>query len=453
MQPAEYAQRGDVAESQLGVTGAVLRSTDGREDPRNQAGTRNEVRALTALAFEELRDFPGAIRDMHLGIAQRAFRGVGPAGHPVQAIHDAISRGAYRAIAAGATAVAQATDSAIETEGIGDDVTLSQTRPGSAVIGAINGLVGDRLERSKSCLHQPASVRIGGEAVELDAASLSSAFADATGRLGVFLHGLMGTEFYWEWGRERDRGRRNASYGDRLASDLGYTPVYLRYNSGLHISENGRSVAELLEQLTRAWPVDVHGVALIGHSMGGLVARSACHYGSQSGGRWTDRVTHVISLGTPHLGAPLEQVAHVASAVLSTLPETRMLGSFLRRRSAGIRDLRHGSLVDEDWRGRDPDALRAAACSEVPLLAGATHCFVSATITRSPDHPVGRLLGDTLVLVPSASGKSRTRRIPFKEEHGHHVGGTHHLALLNHPAVYERLRRWLEPQTPPPSFD
>src|ERR1019366_8469702 len=113
------------------------------------------------------------------------------------------------------------------------------------------------------------------------------------------------------------------------------------------------------------------------------------------------------------------------------------------RRSAGIRDLRHGSLVDEDWRGRDPEALRAVACQEVPLLPWATNCFVSATITRDPKHPLGRLLGDILVLAPSASGQSKTRRIPFREEHGHHVGGTHHIALLNHPEVYERLHDWL----------
>jgi hypothetical protein len=134
----------------------------------------------------------------------------------------------------------------------------------------------------------------------------------------------------------------------------------------------------------------------------------------------------------------------VAAEALHALPETRMLGAFLRRRSAGIRDLRHGSLVDEDWRGRDPNALRAAACKEVPLLQGATHSFVSATITRSPHHPLGRLLGDILVLTPSATGRGRTRRIPFQAEHGHHVSPAHHLALLNHPEVYERLREWLQ---------
>ena len=151
----------------------------------------------------------------------------------------------------------------------------------------------------------------------------------------------------------------------------------------------------------------------------------------------------MISLGSPHLGAPLEQAAHVASYAFGKLPETRMISTFLRRRSSGIRDLRQGSLVDEDWRDRDPEALRAAACEEVPLLEGATHCFVSATVTRSPRHPVGRVVGDTLVLQPSATGRSRTRKLGFEDEYGLHIGATNHIALLNHPAVYEKLREWL----------
>jgi pimeloyl-ACP methyl ester carboxylesterase len=400
----------------------------------------NELRALSALVFEDLRAFPGGIRDMHLGIAERAFRRVGPASRPVQVVHDALSRRSYEVIGSGAALLGRAADAAMERRGIGEDAMLSSSRRGSAVIGALNGLIGDRLERSGSDLHQPSSVRVDGEPVALDPDSLQAAFPDATPRLVVFLHGLMGTEFYWDWAASH----AGDTYGARLASELGYTPVYVRYNSGLHISENGQAIASLLQELTQAWPIDVQQIALVGHSMGGLVARSACHQAAESGLSWTDRTRHVVSLGTPHLGAPLEQGAHRAAAALHALPETRMLAGFLRRRSSGIRDLRDGSLVDEDWRGRDPDALRRAACKEVPLLPGATHFFVSATVTRSRHHPLGRLLGDILVLVPSATGRSRTRRIPFQEEHGQHVSPAHHLALLNHPDVYERLREWLQ---------
>ena len=422
------------------MTGTKLIRAAGSDTSEPGRSRRNEVRALTAFAFDELRGFPGGIRDMHLGIAQRGFRSVGPFGRPAQVIHDELSRRAYDAIASGTGALGRAADAALEKRGVGQDVLLSTTRRGSALVAALNGLTGDRLERSRSELHQPASVRVDGEDVALDTGSLRAGFPDATPRLVVFLHGLMGTEYYWDWGAAQP----GETYGTRLAADIGCTPVYLRYNSGRHISENGHDVAALLEELVEAWPLEVDEVALVGHSMGGLVARSACYQGSESGQRWTGLVRHMVSLGTPHLGAPLEQGAHVASALLHTLPETRMFGAFLRKRSAGIRDLRQGSLVDEDWRDRDPDALRAAACKEVPLLEGATHCFVSATVTRSPRHPLGRLLGDVLVLVPSATGQGRTRRIPFQAEYGHHISPAHHIALLNHPKVYERLRGWLE---------
>jgi pimeloyl-ACP methyl ester carboxylesterase len=217
------------------------------------------------------------------------------------------------------------------------------------------------------------------------------------------------------------------------------TSAYVRFNTGRHISENGRSLADLLDELVAEWPVEVEEIALVGHSLGGLVARSAC----AAGGSWTSLVRHTVTLGTPHTGAPLESAVHYAAAVLGVVGETRPFARFLRRRSAGIRDLRSGSVVDEDWRDRDPEALRAAACAEVPLLEGAAHHFVAATVTTSAEHPLGRLVGDWLVLQPSASGRSRTRVIGFAAEDGAHVGGTHHLALLNHPVVYERLRDWL----------
>lgn len=409
-------------------------STNSGEDVRSVSP--NEVRALSALAFDDLRRFPGAIRDMHLGIAERAFRGVGPAALPVKLMHDAISGRAYGAIAAGASGLGRAVDVVMERRGVGEQVSLSTTQKGSFGLAVLNGLIGDQLERDGSVLAQPTSARMHGQRIGLDESSIRDAFPQATDRLAVFIHGLTGDEFCWSWGAED-------AYGQRLVCDLDFTPVYLRYNSGLHISENGRSVAALLQKLVEGWPVEVREIALVGHSMGGLVARSAAHQADEHDHQWVQKVRHIVSLGTPHHGAPLEQGAHRAAVALNKLPETRMLSSFLRRRSAGIRDLRHGSLVDEDWRGRDPEALRAVACKEVPLLQWATHCFVSATVTRDPDHPLGRLLGDILVLVPSARGQGKTRRIPFRDEHGHHVGGTHHLALVNHPEVYERLRGWL----------
>jgi pimeloyl-ACP methyl ester carboxylesterase len=392
-----------------------------------------ELSALTTLGFDELARATGGIGSIQRAVSGRVFRLVGPGAILVRPLHEGITRGVYRGLGAGTRAVGVAAGrAAARREGL----PLSSTPYGSAVIAAIAGLRGDALEEEGSPLAQPMAVRVAGEPLELEPEAVASAFPAATRRIVVFVHGLMTTEFSWALGgRER--------FGDRLAREIGCTPVYVRYNSGRHISENGRSLCELMEQLLAAWPVDVDEVALVGHSMGGLVARSACCHAAEAEAGWARLVKHSVSLGTPHLGAPLEQAVHVLSAGLARLPETRPFANFLRRRSAGIRDLRRGSLVDEDWRDQDPDALRGAACAEIPLLEGATHCFVSATITRSDRHPVGRLIGDTLVLKPSATGRSRTRRIPFEDEYGMHLGKASHFALLYHPAVYDRLRVWL----------
>jgi pimeloyl-ACP methyl ester carboxylesterase len=354
-------------------------------------------------------------------------------------MHDAIALAVYGGISSGTASLGVAAAGALGLRGTREERPLSPTPMGGGVIGVINGLVGDELERQKSVLQEPMSVRIDGRIVPCEPAAVARGFPQATSRIVVFVHGLMGTEFPWSWFATEP----GESYGSRLQRDLGMTPVYIRYNTGRHISENGRSLAELLEDLVRAWPVDVDEVAVIGHSMGGLVARSACYQASEDGLAWVHRVAHSISLGTPHMGAPLAQAVHNAAAGLYALPETRPVAGLLRRRSAGIRDLRYGSLVDADWRECDPDALRARVCQEVPLLEGATHCFVAATLMRSEHHPVSRLLGDVLVLSPSASGRSRSRRIPFEAEYGMHLGPANHLALLNHPVVYERLRDWL----------
>jgi pimeloyl-ACP methyl ester carboxylesterase len=358
----------------------------------------DELRALTRLAFDELGLGAGGIGQVHRAIAERAFRRPGPA----KLLHDGISGAVYASVAGAASLAGRAAAATVP------DRPLSTTPRGAAALAVLNGLRGDALEREGSELALPMIAVVEDE---------------ATPRLAVFVHGLFESEHAWRYGG----GPR---YGDRLAAEHGFTPVYVRYNSGRHISENGRSLAELLDSLVAGWPVPVEEIVLVGHSLGGLVARSACH----AGGDWTGRVTHVVSLGSPHTGAPLESAVHYAAAALGAVPETKPFSGFLRRRSAGIRDLRRGSLVDEDWRGRDPDALRAAACREVPLLDGARHCFVAATVTRNARHPVARLIGDWLVLEASATHRAQEAL---------HVGGTHHLALLNHPAVYARLSEWL----------
>ncbi len=401
---------------------------------------RDELGALTRLAFGEAGRLVGGIASVHGAIAERAFEATGPAGSPARSAHDAISATVYGALRGGTWLAGRGAELAAASSRAGRPAPSASPR-GALVVGAVTGLIGDALEEEGSVLTPPMSVRMKGLPIDPSRPGLAAAFPSARPRLVVFLHGLMETEFAWQLGARESGG----GYGERLAVDVGCSSLAVRYNSGRHISENGCSLAELLEQVVESWPVEVAELALVGHSMGGLVARSACHQATEQGRAWPSRVRQTVSLGTPHFGAPLAQAVHVAASALHTLPESRPAAAFLRRRSAGIRDLRMGSLVDDDWSGQDADALRARACRELPLLESASHHFVAATITRDPRHPLGRLVGDWLVLGPSACGSSRSRRIAFEAEHGFELGGAHHLALLNHPEVYERLRGWLTP--------
>jgi pimeloyl-ACP methyl ester carboxylesterase len=310
----------------------------------------------------------------------------------------------------------------------------------------LNGFAGDRLARTGNPLATEMGLRHEGRPLAPDREALAAAFPGATPRLAVFVHGLACNESLWRLHSERHYGDARTTYGTRLRDDLGHTPLYVRYNSGLHISENGLGLARLLERVVAAWPTAVDEIVVVGHSMGGLVTRSACHYGREAGLDWTRAVGHVVFLGAPHLGAPLEKAAHVAAWVLGRSDVTLPFANALNARSAGIKDLRFGALLDEHWSDDDLDALLVDRTDDVPLLDGANHYFVAATITRDRRHPLGVLMGDLLVRTASASGRGRYRRIRFPLEHGRHVGPMTHLQLLNHPDVYEQLRRWLGPR-------
>jgi PGAP1-like protein len=401
---------------------------------------RDEARALGDLAGEAAAGIAGQARDLHAGVAHRVFgalRVLGPAAQPARLIHDGVSRAAYAAAGSLTGGIVRGGAGALSLTRSEQHPSLLDSRRGRLAVGAINGMWGDRLNERRSVLETPMEVRCRGRGIALDAGSLARAFPEATPRIAVFAHGLCETEDAWRLG-----SRRVVPYGDRLRADLGYTPVYVRYNSGLHISVNGRRLAALLDQLTANWPADVSEIALVGHSMGGLVARGACHYAAA--GSWRERVRHVFTLGSPHKGAPLELGANAVCHAASRVPELTPFAAPIRARAAGVKDLGYGYVVDEDWLGHDPDAFWTNTGTVVPFLETANHYFVSATLSREPDAPVGRLIGDLLVLHASAwAHEGRGERLHFPVDQYTHVGGANHFDLLNHPAVYGQLRTWL----------
>jgi pimeloyl-ACP methyl ester carboxylesterase len=413
----------------------------------------DEIRDASGLARLTLRGSTTRVSELHQGIADRAFRAVGPAGRPVQVLHDAIADLSYSgvrlALGAGARLAGEAAARAANGRSLDED------RAGRVAVAILNGAHGDLVRREAPALALDMAVRVAGEAVPAEPETLRDAFPDATGRLAVFLHGLTETEASWCY-RAEHRGEPGITYGTRLREDLGLTPVYLRYNTGLHISENGRALDDLMAALVDAWPVPVQDVVLIGHSMGGLVARSALHQahgGTARARAWTHLVRDTVTLGSPHLGAPLERGVHRLTAHLAQLPETRPLARLLSLRSVGIKDLRRGTLVEADWTDRDLDAPGSAEHTHVPLHDGARHFVVLATLSPDPSGRLADLLGDLLVPPRSASGDTGDHdRLAFPPDHVQRLGGMHHFDLLNHPRIYRQIRRWLEqrPEGPRP---
>ena len=303
-----------------------------------------------------------------------------------------------------------------------------------AVIAALNGVLGDYLAASGNPLAIPMRLRVNGTALEISRTGLAAAFPKPGRKLLVMVHGLCMNDLQWN--------REDQDHGAALARDLGYSALYLHFNSGMHISTNGREFAALMESLVRAWPHALEQLTIIGHSMGGLVARSACHYAERADHAWLDRLDHLLFLGTPHFGAPLERAGSRVDYMLGISPYTAPFARLGKVRSAGIKDLRHADLRDEDWdttastRGHAP----------LPLPQGVGCYAVAASKSMRQSRSGARIRSDGLVPVNSALGLHRDARmnLAFPDDHrwiGYDMG---HFELLSRVDVYERIKRWLE---------
>ncbi len=394
----------------------------------------SEVRAAGALVADAAEGSGRFIGDVHEAIAGRPFGSLGLLGAPVRAVHDRVSHLAYRAVSGALAAPPRAAASALSGLVPGDGPPLSGSLRGSLALGALNGAIGDELERSASALALEMRFRRDGCELDLDTPSLARAHPRPQPRLAIFVHGLCETDEAWRL--QPLGGPRRTPYGERLENELGYTSLYVRYNTGAHISDNGSRLAELVGELVERWPVPVEEIVLLGHSMGGLVARGAL----AREGDWTALVRHVFCLGSPHLGAPLEKATNVLAYVLARLPETRPLAKIVNGRSVGIKDLRFGSCAEEDWCDCDPDEFLKDRCHEVAFRETAIYYFIGATLSRSRDS----LVGDLLVRFPSASGSGRRRRLPFEVDNGRHFTGMNHFQLLNDPGVYDQIAAWID---------
>jgi pimeloyl-ACP methyl ester carboxylesterase len=405
--------------------------------PSRSAGRRDGAGVLeaAALAAEHAESLVlSAARDVHGSVAGRVHRvvdGVAGGTTVTHRAHDGIAAAVYGCVGLGLKAAARGLRVA-DRLGVGAPIEASAR--GRFVVSAVNGLIGDRLVADDSPLAIEMGVRHRGRDVPVRRESLAAAFPGATDALVVFVHGLCETEHYWD---RRSRPRRAdggsaPSYGARLAADEGWSPVYVRANTGLPVAESGVALSALLARLVEAWPREVRRIALVGHSMGGLIVRAACAVSTTQDRDWTRHVTDVVLLGAPNLGSPVERTIARGVKVFHRVPELSPFARILDQRSVGVLDLHDGPA------------------DEIAHLPHARYHLVAATLTRSPRHPLAATVGDLLVPYRSAAGLLPNGEEIFPGADVLHVPGADHFDLLNHDDVHAALRGWLANPSPQP---
>ncbi|EYF00513.1 esterase/lipase family protein [Chondromyces apiculatus] len=394
--------------------------------PRRHAG---DLRGVTRLAVTATKGVTEVVEEMHRTIASGPAILGQPLSRPVRALLPFV----YGPVRGVTGLVGTSLDTVLARL----DRLLGESVPGAerdAVVSALNGVLGDHLEQTGNPLAIAMGLRSGNLPLSLEADALVAQLPGATGKALVLVHGSSMNDRQWH--------RSGHDHGAALARDLGYTPIYVRYNSGLHISTNGRALSLLLEALVKAWPVPLSEITLLGHSMGGLVARSACHAASLDERRWPATLRRLVCLGSPHHGSPLERGGNLIDVLLGISAYSAPLARLGQIRSAGVTDLRYGNVIDEDWHNRGRFA-RSRDVRRGLALPPDVDCFaIAGTLTNAMAQ---KLLGDGLVPVDSALGRHERPELTlaFPPEHQWVALGTGHLDLLSSKAVYEKLQAWL----------
>ena len=393
----------------------------------------NDWRALGDLIELATERLTAPVEGIHDAIADRWFGHAADDDPSGNSTHQHIKRRVYGSLRLAGSVTKATLVTGATTIGRHRPVhSLWDSSMGAGIQAAANALWGDEFEQRASPMHMELSIRdSNGASIASGAAALTRAYPSSSGRLAVLLHGLGKTEHCWN-SRIED-SKDIIGVAQALEADS-FTPVLIRYNTGRSVPDNGDALASLLEQVTTNWPVAVDGIVLIGHSMGGLVARSSLHAGESADHSWVKYVQHSVGLGTPHFGSPIEKGVHIASQLLDRSELSRPLGQFIDGRSAGIKGMRHGTIhsMDRDDQPIDPH--------------GVDQHNVASTISGDASHPLGALVGDLVVRVNSATGMSSDSEVPATNTRV--FGGLNHLSMLHDPGVLSQIRDWLTPLHP-----
>lgn len=314
----------------------------------------------------------------------------------------------------------------------------------------LHGAVGHKLHEINPNSSIKMSLREDGKDISIRDIHFHEKLKKSNHTVVLFIHGLMSDEILWKC-----PFRQEVGIGNHLEKDFPAVILYLRYNTGLHISQNGRTLSNLLQEIINAGNGLVENLIIVSHSMGGLVTRSACYYAEEQNRRththhmetknqtWIDKLTKIFLIGVPHDGSFLEKIGYITTSVLKNigLLSTNIVAEIADNRSDGIKDLRHGFMVDEDWQRKDNDALHDVKKTEVHPLPHVQYYVIAGALHGDASSPLSIYFGDGLVGKNSASGKvfyseknSASENIEFKI-----FTKVNHISLLYNQEVYHYI--------------
>jgi len=349
--------------------------------------------------------------------------------------------------------------------------TLRLVRAGTS------GLLGATLPEE---LHYPARMQFRYQGRQSTPEEIARVYLErAAGKdIVFFVHGLMYDETCWH--------APDFNMTEAFERDFDLFSVHVRYNTGRHISENGWELAHLMEELFQSIR-DLQGYwHIVGHSMGGLVSRSALHQAEEEGMGFTKCIDKVFLLGVPNRGAPLEKAAQLTGLILRALPYPlrypalglriildnlrvkdqaplspigelmefyvhkvpnlylSLAANIVDLRSEGIQDLRHGHLLREDWEKPEEWGGMKPVRVPVPPLAWARYYAVAGALSKNGASDPSVWVTDGLVSTASAANIGKDDLLRFVENNRYHLlPGVNHFVMPHHRDVYQILSKWI----------
>lgn len=399
-----------------------------KSSPRFPSVQLNDIRGINQLAMDAVAGVTDMTEALHLAILC-----LGLNDKNIKPKTTGITGFVYSTVRLITNSVGNQVDSALAK--LDSQYTSQETSFNREVaISTLNGILGDHLVFNNNPLAIIMQLRRDGK--PLSDEQIQKLIETSNGKILLMVHGLCMNDLQWQVEKH--------DHGIELARELGYEPIYLHYNTGRHISENGHDLSELLTYLAQLSTTPLN-LAIVAHSMGGLVTRSAFHHAEKAKLAWLAQVNKAVFLGTPHHGAVLEKGGNIIDVLIKSTPYSLPFAQLAMVRSAGITDLRYGSIKETDWQGKDRFKYSADVRGSLTLPTS-VRCFTIAAVKSEQSNLINDgLIGDGLVNVNSALGRHNNALLDlaFPDSHQWVGRNMNHMDLLHHTEVYRKIKQWL----------